>query len=65
MKRTDPAYEAMLINAIYDQRIDYVTRLRNRAMANNRIQDARGFDSILKNRYPRERADALQLLKIP
>lgn len=64
VKRTDRAYETALINEIYDQRVAYVTKLRNRAIADRRLNDARGFDNILRNRYSNERADALRLLMV-
>lgn len=63
-----------LINSIYDARADYVTRLRDRAkraadLPKNKTKRRRlmrivaGFNNTLMNRYPRERAAALALLR--
>ena len=61
-KRSESSYEVALINSIYDQRTEYVARLREQARAARRLGDAQTFDNIVKNRYPLERRDALRLL---
>lgn len=63
LPRTDPGYEAILIDNIYDRRTEYVTTLRDRAIAKNRIEDARTFNNIINNRYPQERASAQDMLR--
>lgn len=63
LPRTDPGYEAMLIDNIYDRRTEYVTTLRDRAIAQNRTGDARTFNNIINNRYPQERAAAQDMLR--
>lgn len=60
--RQDPAYLRLLINNIYDRRTEYVRGLQQRALKEGRASDARGFENIIKNRYPKERADALEIL---
>jgi uncharacterized Zn-binding protein involved in type VI secretion len=62
LKRGDAEYEQALINNIYDRRTEYVEGLRDRAVAEGRIANAQTFSSIVENRYPAERADALRLL---
>lgn len=64
LARTDAGYEASLINNIYDRRTEYVTAVRNRAVADHRINDARGLTRVINIRYPRERADALRMLDL-
>jgi LysM repeat protein len=64
LPRTDPGYEATLIDNIYDRRTEYVTALRDRAISQNRTADARTFNNIINNRYPQERAAAQDMLRI-
>jgi hypothetical protein len=63
LKRNDPGYQAVLINNIYDRRIEYVATLRGMATVKGRASHARGFNNAIVNRYPKERADALRLLE--
>ncbi|HKU65439.1 MAG TPA: hypothetical protein VJQ06_10300 [Rhizomicrobium sp.] len=63
LPRTDPNYESRLIDNIYDRRTEYVTGVRNRAIAENRVGDAETLNSVINNRYPRERADAQSMLR--
>lgn len=62
-KRSDPAYQRILVNAIYDQRTAYVTFQRDSARKAGNLGEARVFDNVLR-RYPNERADALLLLGV-
>lgn len=61
LKRSDPRYQRVLVEAIYDRRTAYVTKQRNDARAAGRVQRAQVLDRSVVNRYPNERADALQL----
>ncbi|WP_229726635.1 hypothetical protein [Sphingomonas alpina] len=72
--RTDPGYDAALIDNIYDARIAYVTAERNRQanVANlerrpdkkNKLQgQVKQLTDVIKNRYPSERAAAQQMLR--
>jgi hypothetical protein len=65
LRRSDHEYQAALINAIYDRRIEYVRRVRDQALAEKRPADARGLNNSIVNRYPNERVDALRLLTVP
>lgn len=62
--RSDPRYQATLINAIYDRRIEYVAGLRDQARAQGRLGEARNFSTIISKRYPAERREALDLLRM-
>ncbi|WP_373690550.1 LysM peptidoglycan-binding domain-containing protein [Sphingobium sp. DEHP117] len=64
LPRTDPSYEAMLIDNIYDRRTEYVTAVRDRAVSEGRTADARNLTRVINIRYPRERADALRMLDV-
>jgi len=52
--RTSPEYSEMLINAIYDKRIIYVSKID---------MDAKTKNNLVNIRYPDERMRALQFLK--
>lgn len=56
--RDDPGYDRRLIEAIYDQRSAYVLRVAARSGPASR----RTLESIVRNRYPAERAAALAML---
>jgi LysM repeat protein len=58
LPRTDPHFEALLIDKIYDRRTEYVTALRNKALANGKKGDAQTFkersaaQKMLRNQRP-------------
>jgi hypothetical protein len=63
LPRTDANYESRLIDNIYDRRAEYVTEIRNRALANNGLEEAHNLNNVIQNRYPQERADAQNMLR--
>ncbi len=60
-RRDDQRYQRALINNIYDRRIQYVTVLRDRAIAQSHPGTARTFNNDITGRYPQERVEALQI----
>ncbi len=62
LPRTDPNYEARLIDNIYDRRTEYVANLRDRAMRQGRAGEARTLNNVINRRYREERAEAHRLL---
>jgi hypothetical protein len=62
LKRNDPAYQAALINNIYDRRTEIFGAMRQRALKAVDSRSAKNHDNVIKDRFPRERADALRIL---
>lgn len=62
-QRGSPAYDRALVDAIYDARSDYVRRVA--ADPARTASERRTLLSVVNNRYPAERADALALLAEP
>jgi hypothetical protein len=72
LQQSNADRDETMINSIYDARTDYVTRLRDRAQrAAEQTRDrarraslldtVRAYNTILTDRYPRERAAALEM----
>jgi hypothetical protein len=61
--RSNPRYEEALINNAYAGRSAYVRHLRERQLAIGKRDQASQSADILKNRYPQELADALDMLR--
>ena len=61
LRRTDPRYQRTLIENIYDERIAYTERVRQRRLSEGKIDEARGLENVIRNRFPSERSDALKL----
>ena len=58
-KRADAVYQEQLIRNIYSQRTEYTKAVRRRASPS----EVRSLDNAIKNRFPRERDDALRMLR--
>ncbi len=54
LNRGDPAYQAAVINGVYDLRRDHFIDRRNQQLAMNQIKDADHSSRIINNRYPDE-----------
>ena len=59
--RSDPDYDRKLIEAIYEARTAYVLKVANNPKRPQTVRDQ--LISITRNRYPKERAKALAMLK--
>ncbi|WP_221792509.1 LysM peptidoglycan-binding domain-containing protein [Aquisediminimonas sediminicola] len=63
LPRTDPHFEALLIDKIYDRRTEYVAALRNNAIAKGKKCEAQTFSDVITIRYPQERSAAQKMLR--
>lgn len=61
--RSDPTYDARLIDNAYARRGEHVRRVAERQRAAGKRAQASQSADILKKRYPQEHADALDLLR--
>ena len=61
--RSDPRYEASLINSIYDFRVAHWIAKRDEHIKNREKDKARTSNNVVTIRLPEERAIALKLLR--